>query len=45
MSTTSINAHNDRIQAAATYREPVKKRRCLVPASAIGERQMLAVQT
>src|SRR5215475_13245236 len=30
---STINARDDRIQTAATYREPFKKRRCLVPAS------------
>ena len=29
----TINARSDRIQTAPTYREPFKKRRCLVPAS------------
>jgi putative SOS response-associated peptidase YedK len=29
---STINARDDRIQTAATYREPFKKRRCLVPA-------------
>lgn len=30
---STINARSDRIQTAATYREPFKKRRCLVPAT------------
>lgn len=30
---STINARSDRIQSAATYREPFKKRRCLVPAT------------
>ncbi len=30
---STINARADRIQTAPTYREPFKKRRCLVPAS------------
>ena len=30
---STINARDDRIQTAPTYREPFKKRRCLVPAS------------
>lgn len=29
----AINARSDRVQAAPTYREPFKKRRCLVPAT------------
>jgi putative SOS response-associated peptidase YedK len=29
----TINARSDNIQTAATYREPFKKRRCLVPAT------------
>jgi putative SOS response-associated peptidase YedK len=30
---STINARSDRIQTAPTYREPFKKRRCLVPAT------------
>ena len=30
---STINARDDRVQTAPTYREPFKKRRCLVPAS------------
>lgn len=30
---TTINARADRVQTAPTYREPFRKRRCLVPAT------------
>lgn len=38
---STINARSDRIQTAPTYREPFKKRRCLVPATGWYEWQKL----
>lgn len=37
----TINARSDRIQTAPTYREPFKKRRCIVPATGWYEWQKL----
>src|SRR5262249_39633867 len=42
---STINARDDRIQTAATYREPFKKRRCLVPASGWYEWQKIDAKT
>ena len=41
----TINARSDRIQTAPTYREPFKKRRCLVPASGWYEWQKTGAKT
>ena len=41
----SINARDDRIQTAPTYRELFKKRRCLVPASGWYEWQKVDAKT
>ena len=41
---STINARDDRIQTAPTYREPFKKRRCLVPASGWYEWQKIDTQ-
>jgi putative SOS response-associated peptidase YedK len=41
----TINARSDRIQTAPTYREPFKKRRCLVPATGWYEWQKLGPKT
>ena len=41
----TINARSDRIQTAPTYREPFKKRRCLVPASGWYEWQKTGPKT
>jgi putative SOS response-associated peptidase YedK len=38
----TINARADRVQAAPTYREPFRKRRCLVPASGWYEWQKIS---
>jgi len=42
---STINARDDRVQAAPTYREPFKKRRCLVPASGWYEWQKIDAKT
>ena len=42
---STINARADRIQTAPTYREPFKKRRCLVPASGWYEWQKIDAKT
>lgn len=42
---STINARDDRIQTAPTYREPFKKRRCLVPASGWYEWQKIDSKT
>lgn len=42
---STINARADRIQTAPTYREPFKKRRCLVPASGWYEWQKINSKT
>ena len=42
---STINARDDRIQTAPTYREPFKKRRCLVPASGWYEWQKVTAKT
>ena len=42
---STINARDDRIQTAASYREPFKKRRCLVPASGWYEWQKIDAKT
>jgi putative SOS response-associated peptidase YedK len=41
----TINARSDRIQTAPTYREPFKKRRCLVPTSGWYEWQKTGAKT
>lgn len=41
----TINARADRIQTAPTYREPFKKRRCLVPATGWYEWQKVDAKT
>lgn len=41
---STINARSDRIQAAPTYREPFKKRRCLVPTSGWYEWQKVSAK-
>jgi putative SOS response-associated peptidase YedK len=41
----TINARSDRIQTAPTYREPFKKRRCLVPATGWYEWQKINAKT
>jgi putative SOS response-associated peptidase YedK len=41
----TINARSDRIQTAPTYREPFKKRRCLVPATGWYEWQKVSAKT
>jgi len=41
---STINARSDRIQTAPTYREPFKKRRCLVPASGWYEWQKIGAK-
>jgi putative SOS response-associated peptidase YedK len=41
----TINARSDRIQTAPTYREPFKKRRCIVPASGWYEWQKIGAKT
>ena len=41
----TINARSDRIQAAPSYREPFKKRRCLVPATGWYEWQKIDTRT
>jgi putative SOS response-associated peptidase YedK len=38
---STINARDDRVQTAPTYREPFKKRRCLVTATGWYEWQKL----
>jgi putative SOS response-associated peptidase YedK len=42
---STINARADRVQTAPTYREPFKKRRCLVPASGWYEWQKIDAKT
>lgn len=42
---STINARSDRIQTAPTYREPFKKRRCLVPATGWYEWQKVNAKT
>jgi putative SOS response-associated peptidase YedK len=42
---STINARDDRIQAAATYRDSFKKRRCLVPATGWYEWQKIDAKT
>ena len=42
---STINARSDRIQTAPTYREPFKKRRCLVPATGWYEWQKINTKT
>ena len=42
---STINARDDRIQTAPAYREPFKKRRCLVPASGWYEWQKVTPKT
>jgi putative SOS response-associated peptidase YedK len=42
---STINARADRIQTAPTYREPFKKRRCLVPATGWYEWQKIDAKT
>lgn len=42
---STINARSDRIQSAPTYREPFKKRRCLVPATGWYEWQEVNAKT
>lgn len=42
---STINARADRIQTAASYREPFRKRRCLVPASGWYEWQKIDART
>jgi putative SOS response-associated peptidase YedK len=42
---STINARSDRVQTAPTYREPFKKRRCLVPASGWYEWQKIDAKT
>lgn len=42
---STINARDDRIQTAPTYREPFKKRRCLVPATGWYEWQKIDAKT
>lgn len=42
---STINARADRIQTAPTYREPFKKRRCLVPATGWYEWQKVNAKT
>ena len=44
-STLRPGARDDRIQTAPTYREPFKKRRCLVPASGWYEWQKIDSKT
>jgi putative SOS response-associated peptidase YedK len=41
----TINARSDRIQTAPTYREPFKKRRCLVPTTGWYEWQKTSAKT
>lgn len=41
----TINARSDRIQTAPTYREPFKKRRCIVPATGWYEWQKITAKT
>lgn len=41
---STINARSDRIQTAPTYREPFKKRRCLVPATGWYEWQKVSAK-
>ncbi|MFO1086539.1 MAG: SOS response-associated peptidase [Reyranellaceae bacterium] len=41
----TINARSDRIQTAPTYREPFRKRRCLVPATGWYEWQRINAKT
>ena len=41
----TINARSDRIEKAPTYREPFKKRRCLVPATGWYEWQKVTAKT
>jgi putative SOS response-associated peptidase YedK len=42
---STINARSDRIQTAASYREPFKKRRCIVPATGWYEWQKIDAKT
>jgi putative SOS response-associated peptidase YedK len=42
---STFNARSDRIATAATYREPFKKRRCLVPATGWYEWQKIDART
>jgi putative SOS response-associated peptidase YedK len=41
----TINARSDRIQTAPTYREPFKKRRCIVPTTGWYEWQKTGAKT
>ena len=41
----TINARSDKVQTAPTYREPFRKRRCLVPATGWYEWQKLGAKT
>jgi putative SOS response-associated peptidase YedK len=42
---STINARSDRIRTAASYREPFKKRRCIVPATGWYEWQKIDART
>lgn len=42
---STINARSDRIQSAPTYREPFKKRRCIIPATGWYEWQKIDAKT